>query len=172
MTGRKCPSLGQLAVYDSGGVARTLVSGNWEAFSNDSLFSPRNDLRDGGTGETFVPGVSLARDYFVASRLGPYMYVHFYLAPRWGLPSNAPRWGGGVFAPLRSREPRNVATSGKRCWIALGVNSLKHVFFFENRGHGAGQPEVKGQILLFFTMVPTEATQSIINVFFFFLDGL
>ena len=32
--------------------------------------------------------------------------------------------------PLRSRERRNVATSGKRHWIALDVNSLKHVFFF------------------------------------------
>ena len=39
-------------------------------------------------------------------------------------------------------------------------------FFFENRGHRAGQTEVKGQILLFFTMAPTEAKQSIINVFF------
>ena len=33
--------------------------------------------------------------------------------------------------------------------------------FFENRGHRAGQTEVKGQILLFFTMAPTEAKQTL-----------
>ena len=43
---------------------------------------------------------------------------------------------GGILAPLRSREPRNVATSGKRRWIALGVNSLKHVYFFKSRSRG------------------------------------
>ena len=40
------------------------------------------------------------------------------------------------------------------------------MYFFGNRDHGAGQTEVKGQILLFFTMAPTEAKQSIINAFF------
>ena len=40
--------------------------------------------------------------------------------------------GEGPFCPpLRSREPRNVATSGKGRWIALGVNSLKHVNFLK-----------------------------------------
>ena len=40
--------------------------------------------------------------------------------------------GEGPFdPPLRSRELRNVATSGKRRWIGLGVNSLKHVFFLK-----------------------------------------
>ena len=40
--------------------------------------------------------------------------------------------------PLRSREPRSVATSGKRRWIALGVNSLKHVNFLKIEVTGRG----------------------------------
>ena len=47
---------------------------------------------------------------------------------------------GVILAPLRSREPRNVATSGKRRWLALGVNSLKLVNFFNI--------EVTGQVKL------------------------
>ena len=90
-------------------------------------------------------------------------------APRWGLPSNAPRWGGAILTPLRSREPRNVATSGKRRWIALGVNSLKHVNFVENRGHRAGQTEVKGQILLFLQWrLLRQKSIAIIHAFFSF----
>ena len=69
--------------------------------------------------------------------------------------------------PLISQERRNVATSGKRRWIALDVNFLKHVFVLENRGHGSGQNEVKGQILSFVTMAPPEAKLIFINVFFF-----
>ena len=49
--------------------------------------------------------------------------------------------GGGQFAtPPRSRERRNVATSGKRRWIALDVNYLKHIFFLKI--------EVTGQVKL------------------------
>ena len=47
-------------------------------------------------------------------------------APLGSAEQRAPLGGGGHF-PLRSREPRNLATSGKRRWIALGLNSLKHV---------------------------------------------
>ena len=51
--------------------------------------------------------------------------------------------GGGHFAllPLRPRELRNVATSGKRRWMAYGLNFLKDTFFFL-------KIEVTGQVKL------------------------
>ena len=41
------------------------------------------------------------------------------------------RLGGGAFwpPPLRSREPRNIATSGKRRWIAPTGNYLVTQFY-------------------------------------------
>ena len=69
-----------------------------------------------------------------------YAYMNTYIR-RYPLITRAPL-GSGHFAPppLRSREPRNVASSGKRRWIALGVNSLKHVHFLKI--------EVTGQVKL------------------------
>ena len=51
-----------------------------------------------------------------------------------------PDWGHFDPPPLRYREPRNVATSSKQCWIALGVKSLKHIKFLK--------VEVTGQVKL------------------------
>ena len=76
----------------------------------------------------------------------------------------APLGVGILPPPPRSRERRNVSTSGKRRGIALGVNSLKHVSFFENLGHGSGQTEVKVQILLF--TAPAQAEYSFIKAVF------
>ena len=72
-----------------------------------------------------------------------------------------------ILTPLRSRDPRNVATSGKRRWIALCVTSLKHVIFWKSRSQGRSNWGQRSNITLF-TMAPTEAKQSIINVFFSF----
>ena len=41
--------------------------------------------------------------------------------------------GGEQFGPLRSRELRNVATSGKWRWIALVLNSQAGIFFSKSR---------------------------------------
>ena len=70
---------------------------------------------------------------FISSCLGP--TGRYSGLDLWGPLSRAPLGSAeqlGAFypPPLRSREPRNVATSGKRHWIALGVNSLKLVIFF------------------------------------------
>ena len=66
-------------------------------------------------------------------------FFHLTRAPLGSGDQRAP-WGGGILAPQISREPRNVATSGKRCWIALVVNSLKHINF--------SKIEVTGQVKL------------------------
>ena len=76
------------------------------------------------------------------------------------------RWGGAILPPPPEIS-RTTQRSDKRQtaldspWRELS----KACKFFENRCHGAGQTEVKCQILLFFTMAPTEAKQSIIIFF-------
>ena len=72
---------------------------------------------------------------------------------------------GGICPPKISRTTQRSnkrQTALDSPWRELS----KACNFVENRGHRAGQTEAKDQILFFFTMAPTEAKQSIINVFF------
>ena len=88
-----------------------------------------------------------------------------------GLASNAPRWGGIMPPPKISRTTQRSAKRQTALDSPGRELSKACIFFFENRGHGSGQTEVKGQILPFFTMAPPEAKLSFLDVFFF-LDGL
>ena len=83
--------------------------------------------------------------------------------PSWPTLTRAPLGSGDQRAPLGGHfGPPDISRTTQRSdkrQTALdspGGELFKAYTFFENRGHGSGQTEVKCQILLFLTMATTE----------------
>ena len=90
-------------------------------------------------------------------------------APLGSAEQRTPLGGAILPPPLRSREPRNVATSGKRRWIALGVNSLNHVNFLKIEVTGQVKLRSKVKYYSFYNGAYWGQTK---HYKCFFLDGL
>ena len=61
-----------------------------------------------------------------------------------------PVWGGGAFCPSPKISRTTQRSDKRQTALDSPGRELSIVcIFFENRGHGSGQTEVKGQILLF-----------------------
>ena len=67
-----------------------------------------------------------------------------------------PVGGGGILPPPDISRTTQRNDKRQTALDSPGGELSKAYKFFENRGHGSGQTEVKCQILLFLTMATTE----------------